>query len=55
MASALWFMVKIDAATFIAFSVVLLSVALLATYIPAGRASKMDPMIALPCEQRPGV
>jgi ABC-type antimicrobial peptide transport system permease subunit len=49
-ASFLYGVSPLDWITFVAIPVVLGAVALLASYLPARRAAKVDPIIALRCE-----
>jgi putative ABC transport system permease protein len=46
-ASVLYNAVAIDSATFVALSVLLAGCGLLAAYVPARRATRVDPMVAL--------
>jgi len=48
--SMLFRVAAIDLVTFVAMSAVMIGVALLASYIPAWRASSVDPMVSLRAE-----
>jgi len=50
MASLLYGVKAIDAAAFITAPIVLATVALIAVWLPAARASRTDPMLALRAE-----
>jgi putative ABC transport system permease protein len=50
MQSTLFGVSALDAGAFGAVALVLLAAALLASYLPARRASRVDPMVALRCE-----
>ena len=52
MASQLYGVEAIDPSTFALVAVVLSSVAMVATYIPAHRAARIDPVTALQAEGR---
>jgi putative ABC transport system permease protein len=47
MAKMLYGISSYDPATFVAISLLLILVALLACYLPARRAARLDPMLAL--------
>ena len=50
MASLLFEVSPVDPATYVAVSLGLVAAVLMATYVPARRATRVDPLIALRCE-----
>lgn len=50
LASLIWGVSALDVQTFGAVSAALVGVALLASYVPARRAARVDPLISLRCE-----
>jgi putative ABC transport system permease protein len=50
LASLIWGVSALDLGTFAGVSAALVCVALLASYVPARRAARVDPLISLRCE-----